>query len=940
MKRKSLKRRKKKQRFKKGIKRFFIFSLLFSLFIFLGVLVLGLMHKDDIASLYHDITSKVEKINEKTFKDKVETVIFDNKGHVITKVAPRDYYYIENKNIPKNIKNAVIAIEDVRFYEHKGYDVRAVARAGVQLIKNKGEITQGGSTITQQLVKLQLLTLDQNYKRKIEEVAIAAELEKMFTKDQILEFYLNNINYGNGAYGIETASRKYFNKPSRKLTLSEVAFLTAIPNNPSVYNPVKFKQNTINRRDIILSKMKAYGMIDEKEYKRAVHQKIKLNIKERKTAPETYEVSFALSSATKVIMEQEGFKFKYWFDTEKARNRYYTKYNEKFVDVNQKIRNGGYKIYTTIDMKKQKLLQKNIDHQLASYTLKDSKTGIYAMQGSAVTIDNKTGDVVAIIGGRTQDDVPNVYNRAFLSYRQPGSIIKPLIVYTPAFEQGKLASTIMLDKKFKNGPRNATDSYLGYMTLREAVERSVNTIPFKLGGQLGSETMLSYLEQMEFSRLVPTDNNVGIAYGGFTYGTNTLEMASGYATLVNGGNFIKPTGINKIKDAALNKTIYKNKHKRKRIYDSGASDLMVNVLKGVFSNSRGTGYHYALSNMTSAGKTGTTNNYVDKWTAGITPYYSTVIWTGYDTPRSIGNDNSALKIWKKYSEQLHKGLIKVDFKKSKRISYMYINPNTGEVDKVNNHGWWPKELVPELYFEKQEQRKAEAERKRKEALRLEQERLNKEAEERKKAREALLAKYHVTEEEEQQLEGIAENVITDLQQMSINSKEDIATVKQLERLAKLSIAKVPLPDAKYALNQQFHIQVTRLEYEKNQYYQQIEAAKQAELARQKEEAERAEQEAILQRERKKSEENQKNYDQKYHSTNSKYKDYEESKKEKDNQITSKPPKKDKPKDSSNIENTPKEETENDSKNQASSDEPKDKKESETIIPKPNINKKE
>ncbi|MFO7317298.1 MAG: transglycosylase domain-containing protein [Bacilli bacterium] len=673
-------------------------SLLGTALFILIALIIALTYKDDVLSMMNEASEKVENTTENTFKNKEETVIFDRDGNVIATVAPHDYDYIEIENVPKTVQDATIAIEDIRFYEHKGYDLKAILRAGVELVKNKGAITQGGSTITQQLVKLEFLSLEKTYKRKIMEILIAAKLEKKFDKEQILEFYLNNINYANGAYGIETAAKTYFNKSVKDLTLSEIAFLTAIPNNPSKYNPVHHMENTLKRRDLILKKMLEYEMIDEKQYSKAISEEIKLNMPEKIMEPETYEVSFALSSAAKIMMEKEGFKFQYWFDSHAEREKYMKDYNERFLEWNQKIRNGGYEIYTTIDSQKQKLLQETINTHLAPFTSKNPETGIFEMQGSAVTIENKTGDVLAIVGGRTQEDVPNSYNRAFLSYRQPGSTIKPIIVYTPVFQGNRLASSVMNDQKMDNGPQNATGTYAGYMTLREAVARSVNTIPYQLGMEMGPKKMLAYLRKMEFSGLVPEDDHVGIAYGGFTYGTNTLEMASAYATLANDGNFIKPTGIEKIVDIVHDEVLYQNERKTKKIYDAGAANLMLEILKDVVNQPNGTAYGFGLSGMTTAAKTGTTNDYHDKWFAGVTPYHSTVVWTGYDIPKPMGpNYDPSRHIWKEYSEQIHKGLKDIGFSQ-KRLAWMYKNPSTGEVSKEARSGWI-KELVPEIFYE-------------------------------------------------------------------------------------------------------------------------------------------------------------------------------------------------------------------------------------------------
>ena len=784
-----------------------------SLFL-IGLLVLiGLVfgYKEHVAAIYDEANRKVEAINEGTFKNKTETIIHDDQGNVIKKVAVHDYFYIEDKAIKSDIKNAVIAIEDERFMEHEGYDLRAITRAGVELIKNKGAITQGGSTITQQLVKVQFLSLDKIYTRKIEEVIIAAKLEKRYTKVQILEFYLNNINYGNGAYGIETASKTYFNKSSKDLTVSEVAFLTAIPNNPSVYNPVRNKDNTLERRDLILFKMNELGYITDRQYKEAIAQEIVLNMPEKEYEPETYEVSFALSSATKILMENEGFKFKYSFEDNEERLRYWDEYNDLFLQLNKKIRIGGYTIHTTIDMEKQKMLQESVNQQLADFTEKDTKTGLYKLQSASVTIDNQTGDVVAIVGGRTQEDISNTYNRAFLSFRQPGSIIKPFVAYTPAFERGMLATSQMTDKSIKNGPVNAYRSYRGLMTLREAVERSTNTIPFQLVSKYGPKEMLSYLEDMKFTNIVPEDNSAVIAIGGFTYGTSTLEMASAYSTLANNGEYVQPTGIQKIVDVT-NTVLYENEHEKERVYDSGSAYLMTDVLKGVSTKSYGTGKGYGLSNMTVAVKTGTTNNNKDIWMAGYTPFYTTVVWVGEDIPKSMSNTRKAKEIWNDYMEKIHKGIKDQDFIKPDRISYMYINPKTGEVDKHDNHGWWKKELVPEIYFELQQSKKAEA----KQTKEIPKAEVKKEKVEEPRVKEKRKeSESDGATKEESNLEKNASNALADLERAVIREQSDIAYVENLKVKVKEAIENVKLPTVRENLYTRYNKQVNRLKAERN-----------------------------------------------------------------------------------------------------------------------------
>lgn len=759
-----------------------IFRRIFGTFLLLlTVLVGGIMvyaykeYKPLYDDMYKDAMSKLDGVNANSFKEKQNSVIYDTHGKVLKKLSIHDYHYIKYKQMSKSVEDALLSIEDVRFYEHNGVDFKSLGRASVSLLRNNGEITQGGSTITQQLVKLRFLSLEKTYSRKFEEIMIARELEKRFTKTQILEFYLNTINYGNGAYGIESAAYTYFGKSSSKLSLSQIAFLTGIPNNPSAYNPVTHYDNTIKRRDLILSKMLEYKKISQDEYSKAIKEKIKLHMKKKVYKEDSYAVSFIISSASKELMRKDGFQFKYWFNTESSRRKYLTKYNEAFKEAEYQIRNGGYKIYSTIDIKQQKSLQASVNSKLSGFTARNPKTGLYKLQASATSIDNKTGDVIAIVGGRTQSDVHNTFNRAFLASRQPGSTIKPLLVYLPAFERGVLASNVFNDRKVKNGPANADLHYRGSMTVREAVERSVNTIPYYLINKYQPRNLLAYLEKLEFESLAPTDDTTSVAIGGFTYGTNTFEMASGYSTIARGGQFIRSTGIKKIVNA-YEETVYKNTHDGTKVYDSGTSYLMTDVLKGVLTKAHATGTAFKLHGMTAAAKTGTTNNYKDVWFSGYTPYYTTTVWVGYDSPQYIYNGhNYPGAIWKDFMTKLHhdKHLKNKDFVKPDRIKTAYINPYTGDVSDTYKVGW-KKQLVTAIYIEKRNEARAKEEAKRKAAAEALKRKKAEELAEKKRLRREELDRLGMTEEDVKVEKEKAYEELNKLIYLQLSSKSDYA----------------------------------------------------------------------------------------------------------------------------------------------------------------------
>ncbi|WP_246240846.1 penicillin-binding transpeptidase domain-containing protein [Anaerocolumna sedimenticola] len=359
-------------------------------------------------------------------------------------------------------------------------------------------------------------------------------------------------------------------------------------------------------------------------------------------------------------MAQEGFEFRNEFSSEEDRKNYEEKYTELYNQYQKSLYTAGYRIYTSIDLKKQKELQKAVDDNLKGFTDKN-KEGIYKLQGAAVSIENKTGRVVAIVGGRYQEASGYTLNRGYQSYRQPGSSIKPLIVYTPSFENGHYPDDMVVDEKFKDGPSNSDGTYLGKITIRKAVEKSKNTIAWKLFEELTPKVGLSYLLNMNFNKIEENDYYPAASLGGFTTGVSPLEITSGYAALENDGVYRQPTCIIRIEDSQGNVLVDENKTK-KRIYDTNAARMMTDVLTGVIL--RGTGAGLGLDGMISAGKTGTTNDKKDGWFVGYTPYYTTGVWVGYDIPKETNELSGATfpgSIWKQYMSVIHKGLESKEF---------------------------------------------------------------------------------------------------------------------------------------------------------------------------------------------------------------------------------------------------------------------------------------
>lgn len=612
-----------------------------------------------VSAMKTEAVSMVSHSSKDTFRKSQTSIAYDINGKTLSVLkGEKDVYYIEYEDIPIYVKQAIISTEDKRFYKHKGIDYRGIMRAVVAMIQD-GEVTQGGSTITQQLARTVFLSNERTWERKIEEMYIAVELEKKYSKEEILEFYLNNVYFANGYYGIEAAAQGYFGMDVSHLSLSQMIYLCAIPNNPTLYNPLTHADKTQARRDRILKSMLEDQVISESSYQTAVAEQIKTT--EPEEIKNNYAETYTYYCATRALMELEDFEFQTVFSDDEEKTAYDREYQSLYDTCNKKLFTGGYRIYTSLDLDAQSQLQTSVDEVLAGFGEK-SDEGIYELQGAAVCIDNTTGMVRAIIGGRSQDDVEGyTLNRAFQSFRQPGSAIKPLIVYTPALERGYTPDTTVVDEPIADGPVNGDGTYSGAMSLRQAVARSKNTIAWKIFEELTPEVGISYLEAMGFSNLDANDKRLPASIGGFTNGVSPLEMAKGYATIKNDGGYRNPTCIMKITNAD-GEVIYQADQTASVIYKENACRQMTDMLQTVITS--GTGRGYSLGKMPCAGKTGTTNDNKDGWFVGYTPYYTTSVWVGYDIPKEVpglGGGTYPGKIWHSFMSWLHDGLEPVDF---------------------------------------------------------------------------------------------------------------------------------------------------------------------------------------------------------------------------------------------------------------------------------------
>ncbi|CAJ1177976.1 Biosynthetic peptidoglycan transglycosylase [Companilactobacillus paralimentarius] len=631
----------------------------------------------DIKNTIADGYSYSQSLKKSDFHPKNSTVIYDRNGKEIKKLSQSSSNYTSINDINSKISKGLVAVEDQRFYIHHGVDPYGIMRSTVSTLLHRR--TEGGSTLTQQLVKNVILQdQSQNLTRKLKEMVIAQQLEKKFTKQQILEFYINDVYMGHGSYGFSAASDYYFSQNQKDLSIDKLAVLVGIPNNPVYYDPVAFPQRTVKRRNMILYIFYQRGLISKKTYQTARTRPLGLKINERKydnDVSNNYALSYAVFNATEELMKSAGFTMRYDFKDDADRNAYNTKYQQAYERAHGQLMDGGYTIRTTIDETVQSKVEALVNNTYKSYTGRDVH-GKLAPQVSSTVIDNKTGDVIAIVGGRTTDG--DQVNRAISGYRQPGSTAKPLVAYAPAFERGYLPQSSVIDSAVGTPTiHNWYSGYTGSNTLRHALENSINTIAYKLAASDTKHTYYDDLVKMEFARLSPGQKaDPRLAIGSFTYGTTTTEMASAYSSFSRGGQFIHPSNLSSIYDNDNDRYIYQNTHMKKSVYTKNASYMMLNTMQSVITD--GLGKAAALDNYKyTAGKTGTTDDTKDSYFVGMTPSFTIANWTGNDVPSTLTQSEDALTMQAFKAE----GEYLVDYMKQKETNFK--KPNTVTVSGSN-----------------------------------------------------------------------------------------------------------------------------------------------------------------------------------------------------------------------------------------------------------------
>lgn len=549
----------------------------------------------------------------------VSSQVFDSHGRLITTLhSDQNRLPIDINKVPQNLQNAFIAAEDNRFYEHIGIDPIGIFRAIFANLTNRG-IAQGGSTITQQLAKNAFLSQEQTLKRKIQEAMLALEIEHKYSKKEILEMYMNQIYFGQGAYGIQTAAKTYFNKDVNELTLTQCAMLAGLPKSPNYYSPFNNLNEAKKRKNVVLDQMVKYGYVSAAEAEDAKNQDLGLSKSHQSKEADEY------ASFIDYVSQQVAKKY-----------------------GDDALYKEGLKIYTTMDVDKQHAAVRAMRNLPNNYT---DENGLTQPQAAIVSIDSKTGHILAMVGGRGQDS----FNRASMAVRQPGSAFKPF-VYLTALQHDMTPDTTMNDQPVTYGgwsPKNAGGSYSGTMTLSDALAHSVNTIAVQLADQVGTKNIIANAKKMGITTLDAKDDNLAMALGGLTKGVTPLEMASAYGTFANKGVHVKPTAIVKILDRNGNvledaSTLEKEETKTRVMSEREAYE-MTTMLEGVIDHGTGTA---AAIGRPAAGKTGTTDDNKDAWFVGYTPDIVTAVWIGDDTgSHSLGEiygGTIPAEIWKDY----------------------------------------------------------------------------------------------------------------------------------------------------------------------------------------------------------------------------------------------------------------------------------------------------
>ena len=638
-------------------------SLKLSHFILLVLLLLVVVGISTVGTVIVAATSGMPSLESTDITDyDVTSYIVDKDGVFVDKLADTNYVAVEYDDISENMLNAVVSLEDKRFYDHHGIDPIRIAGAMVANVK-AGSIVQGGSSITQQLAGLVMENRDEKtYKRKIQEMVLAFRIENNYSKEEILTAYLNRCYFGIGysgkaCYGIEAAAQDILGKHASDLTIADAALLAGVIQNPTTWSPITDPENAKVRREQALSAMLDNGVITQEQYDEANNSEI---------------VTGSIVSDTETETQQ---------------------YNQSYIDYviteaiealgvdEQELYTGGYVIHT------------GLDQSLQSYMYDYFETGAFpygatseVLQAGMVVLNNDDSTIAGMMSGRHQEEgVARQFGYAYQAKRQPGSTFKPIFVYGPAFEEGMGTGSVYLDSEYDVGGhtiKNADLQYHGNVTIRYALEQSLNTVAARCINEIGPEKGLEFAKNCGITTLVEdsgdgvTDATISAGLGGLTEGVTPLEMAGAYECFANQGIYTEPHAITKITDEEGN-TIWEEEPESHRAMDETTAYMITSCLQSVVTDGIGN-YGQIYDGRPTAGKTGTTDNTKDLWFCGYTPQYTAALWMGYDTPTTIySTSNSAAIVWSAIMSNLHSGLEFEYFEEPDGLTEVTVDTKSG-----------------------------------------------------------------------------------------------------------------------------------------------------------------------------------------------------------------------------------------------------------------------
>lgn len=671
------------------------------------------------------------------------TTVYDSAGNEIETLAASgsNRTYVTIDEIPKDLQHAFVAIEDERFYKHNGIDLRGIIRAGFTGIISGGKKMQGASTITQQLLKNNYFTtwtsehtLKDSINRKVQEQYLAVQLEKVEDKDTILENYLNTINLGQNTLGVEAASERYFNKSVSELTLSEDAAIAAITQNPSKYNPITNPKDNATRRKKVLKKMLELGYIKQAEYDEALEDNLYdriqiVNAQAESSASTSYFVDALTDEVAKDLMDQKGYteaqayqmlysggltinstqdsaiqticeeevnnnanysdhvlhSFSYRLTVTK-KDGSYQNYSEQTMLTYYQAQNPNYDINFSSEEECKEAIEKYKSEIMEEGdTIADGGEKItYTLQPQAAisVIDQATGHVVALVGGRGDKMASKTLNRATNITRQPGSCFKIVGCYAAALDAGGLTLASVQDDaptSYANGTplHNYDNKYRGFTTIRDAIISSMNVVTVKNLTQIGTGLGFEYAEALGISTLEPGDNNQTLCLGGLTHGVTDLELTASYATIANGGDYNKPVLYTQVLDHNGNVLLDNTQNTSKEVLKETTAWLLTNAMQDVITS--GTGSGAGLPNMPTAGKTGTTTKNRDTVFAGYTPYYTAAVWGGYDDNTEQTYTAYSKLIWHSVMQRIHENLPRKEFTQPSGIVTATVCKKSGKL---------------------------------------------------------------------------------------------------------------------------------------------------------------------------------------------------------------------------------------------------------------------